>query len=138
MKIMNIRNIMKHLKYFENKDIDPFDEEDWDEVEYVHPFKNSDTNFDGEGNLILVNYGNTKDTIITYLLIQTIYENGDITLYKDIPYRENKNFYPVPESEFKVMKKINYPKINIYNMGKWEEVGYNDLSEDVKKRIVLK
>jgi len=130
---------LKYLKLYEDiNELDPFDEEDWDETETIHNFENPDPNFDGNGNLILVQYGDPRYTIMTYVLIQTIYKDGKIVLYKDINFDPDYNFYPVPEKEFEVMKKIGYPKINVYNSGKWVDVPYNYLLPEVRKRIVLK
>lgn len=130
---------MKYVKeYNEYKDLDPFDEEDWDEMDIIHNFENPDPNYDGNGNLILVQYGDPRYTLMSYVLIQTIYKDGKIVLYEDINFEPDYNFYLISEKDFEMVKKIGYPRINVYQRGEWIEMSYNDLPLKIQKRIVLK
>jgi hypothetical protein len=127
---------MKYLKYFENIDIDPFGEEDWNEKEFHFPFRNPSIN----GDILLVDYGSPEYTLSSPFLIEEYDEkNYRVMLYNRFVWNlfGSPGFYPIDESTYKVIRE-DHLQINIFENGRWEKISYSRLPEDIKKKIVLK
>jgi len=91
---------MKHLKYFENNDIDPFGEEDWDEKEKnvinIVKLRN------GEDIWHLFIYYSNGEYCFTYLLEKDFVVENDIII-------KNELIIPLSEKEIDDIKNDKIP-----------------------------
>jgi len=102
---------MEYLKYFEN--INPFDEEEWDEEE-----------FDGSRNFEYVSpYGKLSHIYVSLKKVK----NGNLKIFNNMWTKgwDIKNFIPVNVDGMNIIKNED-KSINFYIDGRWSSLSYKN------------